>query len=102
VGTVVDGLAPVSGDRVSNVRIATVDVLLAQSTEFLVVPDCITAADGAVVCRGEALDGAELRSASPADDPDAHEVLVGEELVYSGSIAEVLRDAADGVREMGR
>lgn len=96
VRSVYDGLAPVSGDRASNVRIATIDFLLDQQTGFLVVPDCVASAAGEVTCTGTTLDGDILSSRSPADDPDVVEIRVGERVVYSGSIADVLADAADG------
>lgn len=95
VDSVYEGLAPVSGDRASNVRIATIDVLLAEQTSFLVVPDCIASAAGEVTCTGTTLDGEVLSSRSPADDPDAVEIRVGERVVYDGSIADALAEAAD-------
>ncbi|WP_418059101.1 hypothetical protein [Pimelobacter simplex] len=96
VDSVYEGLAPVSGDRASNVRVATIDFLLAAETSFLVVPDCIASAAGEVTCTGTTVDGEVLSSRSPADDPDVVEIRVGEKVVYAGSIADVLADAAEG------
>lgn len=96
VRSVYDGLAPVSGDRASNVRIATIDYLVGTDVPLLVVPDCLASAAGEVTCTGSTPAGVVLTSHSPADDPDRVEIRVGEKVVYDGSIEDVLAAAIDG------
>lgn len=96
VRSVYDGLAPVSGDRASNVRVATIDYLVGSDVPLLVVPDCLASAAGEVTCTGSTLDGVALTSRSPADEPDQVEIRVGEKVVYAGSIEDLLAAAVDG------
>lgn len=96
VYSLTQGLAPVSGDRASTVRVATIDFLVAEGTEFLEVPECKTADDSTVTCAGQTIDGESLSSTSPGSDLEAIEISIGDRVAYSGSIDGVLAAAADG------
>lgn len=91
----VAAIAPVGGDRVSNVRYATLDVLVEQDVELLTAPDCVER-DRSVSCTGAALDGSTITASSAATDEDHLEIVVGADTVFSGSISAVIDDAVDG------
>lgn len=94
--TLSQGLAPVSGDRASTVRIATIDFLVADGTVFLEVPGCVTDDASTVVCIGKTVDGERVSSQSTGADPESIEINVADRAVYSGPIEDVLSAAADG------
>ncbi|QIM15973.1 hypothetical protein G7067_05345 [Leucobacter insecticola] len=94
--TLSEGLAPVSGDRASTVRIATIDFLVADGTVFLEVPECVADDDSTVACLGETVDGEPVKSQSAGADPESVEISVADRVVYSGLIEDVLSEAADG------
>lgn len=96
VYTLTQGLAPVSGDRASTVRIATINFLVSEDVALLEAPACETADDWTVSCTGQTIDGEALTAASPGEQAETVEISVGERLVYSGSIEELLEAAADG------
>ncbi|QIM18051.1 hypothetical protein G7066_04145 [Leucobacter coleopterorum] len=98
VYSLTQGLAPVSGDRASTVRVATIDFLVTQNTAFLEVPACETAEDWTVTCSGKTVDGEALSATSPGEKPETVEISVGERVVYSGSIDDLLSAAADGTK----
>ncbi len=86
-------IAPVGGAREAEVRYAAIDVLLDAGVEILAAPDC-REDDGAIVCEGETMSGDRIAVASTAADPSSVTVTVGGDVVYSGSITQVLDDAA--------
>lgn len=87
-------LAPVGGNRVTDVRFAAGDVLVRQHVELLVAPVCTMAADRAVTCTGTALDGRPITVVSPAADQASMQVSIGTETLYSGGVQEVLDESA--------
>ncbi len=87
-------LAPVGGDHLTEVRYAAVDVLVGAKVELLAAPACESAADGATSCAGETVAGETIAVDSPAADPTTVTVRVGDEVLYSGPIQDVLDAAA--------
>ncbi|NQX10591.1 hypothetical protein HQQ80_03005 [Microbacteriaceae bacterium VKM Ac-2855] len=94
--TQVAAIAPVGGDRVSNVRYATLDVLVAEGVELLAAPDCVES-DRSVTCTGSTVDGTVITATSAATTEDHLEIVVGTSTLFSGSISAVIEDAVDGV-----
>lgn len=92
----VEAIAPVGGDHQAEVRYAAIDVLLDAGIDVLVAPVCEGDGAGAITCAGETIDGASISVVSTADDQASVEVTVGEQVIYSGSIMEVLDRAARG------
>lgn len=90
----VAAIAPVGGSHQAEVRYAAIDVLLDAEVEILVAPVCETDAAGTVSCAGETVSGESIVVSSPAADPTSVEVTVGSKAIYSGSIMDVLDDAA--------
>lgn len=93
----VAAIAPVGGDRVSNVRYAALDVLVAEGVELLTAPDCVEK-DRSVSCTGSSLDGATITVTSTAADEDHLEIVVGTATLFSGSLSAVINDAVDGAQ----
>ena len=91
----VSALAPVGGDDVSEVRFATIDVLLAQGVEILEAPTCALAGD-VISCAGTALDGRDLASTSGTTLDSTLEVTVGGTSIFSGTLGSVLDAGARG------
>jgi len=87
-------LAPVGGDHLTEVRFAALDVLVAAKVEILTAPVCESAPGGATSCEGETVSGALITVRSEADDPSAVTVKVGDSVLYSGPISNVIDDAA--------
>lgn len=86
----VAAVAPVGGGHQAEVRYAAIDVLLDAGVEILVAPVC--EADAAVItCAGETVSGEPIEVHSSASDV---EVTVGSDVIYSGSIMEILERAA--------
>lgn len=92
----VAALAPVGGDRLSEVRYAANDVLLDADVALMTAPVCTMSGDVSVTCTGETVDGRAIEVSSSADDPDALSVMVGGESVYDGSLDDVLEKASSG------
>ncbi len=90
----VAAIAPVGGSHLAEVRYAAIDVLVDAEVEILTAPVCAQAPSGEVSCQGETTDGTDIRVVSPADDQTVLTVTVGEDERYSGSITEVLDEAA--------
>lgn len=90
----VAAIAPVGGSHLAEVRYAAIDVLLGAGTDVLTAPVCAQAASGEVSCAGETVDGDAIAVVSPADDRSVVTVTVGDRELYSGSIMDVLDDAA--------
>ncbi len=88
-------IAPVGGDRVSEVRYAALDVLAEKGIEVLAVPACSMTDDRAVSCMGTTVDGKSIAAESTAADPSALSVVVDGTVIYSGSIQNVLTDALE-------
>ena len=87
-------IAPVGGDHLAEVRYAAIDVLLASETDILTAPVCLQDTSGEVTCAGETTDGDDITVVSPAKDQTVVTVKVGDRELYSGSIMDVLNDAA--------
>ena len=88
-------IAPVGGDRVSEVRYAALDILVAQEVDVLAAPTCTIADDLAVSCAGTTLDGDTIEVTSAADDQENLTVTVGGSEIFSGSIQSVLESALE-------
>lgn len=91
----VAALAPVGGDRVSSVRYAVADLLVAADVDVLTAPVCSSAGDD-VTCTGETADGARIEASAPAMDQDSLKVSIGDRVLYDGSLQKVLDDALEG------
>ena len=89
----VAALAPVGGNRATEIRFATIDVLLDEDVAVLEAPTCAEAPDKAVHCTGTTVDGDEITADSPADDQTALTVRVGDEVLYDGTIDDVIETA---------
>lgn len=87
-------IAPVGGDHLAEVRYAAIDVLLDADVEILTAPVCAQAPSGEVSCQGETMDGTTISVVSPADDQTVVTVTVGDGELYSGSIMDVIDEAA--------
>lgn len=90
----VAAIAPVGGSHEAEVRYAAIDMLVDAGTEILVAPVCDTDADGTVSCTGETVSGDPISVASPASDQTVVKVTVGSDVIYSGSIMDVIDRAA--------
>jgi hypothetical protein len=87
-------IAPVGGNHLAEVRYAAIDVLLDADVEILTAPVCAQAPAGEVSCQGETADGADITVVSPPDDQTIVTVTVGDDELYSGSITDVIDEAA--------
>lgn len=87
------GLAPVSGDDVYLVRVATIDVLLAQGVSMSIVPSCEQQAQ-AITCAGSTVDGRPITATSPGRKGETVTIMVGGDTAYSGSVMDVVTAAA--------
>lgn len=88
-------IAPVGGNHLTEVRFATIDVLLQRGVVLEDVPTCTRGDDGTVACAGTTIEGEAVASTSPASDPDSFTVAVSSEVVFTGSVSAVI-DAAAG------
>lgn len=91
----IDALAPVSGDDVSAVRTATTDVLLAEGLEILVAPVC-EKDEVAITCEAKLVDGTQVSTDAPLDGTVTMTVTAAGDVVYDGSVQDVLDRAARG------
>ena len=89
----VAALAPVGGDRMAEVRFATIDVLLDKGIDVREAPVCETTGD-TIACAGTTSDGEAIESTSTTGDAAPLDVLVGGESIFSGDLATVLAEAA--------
>lgn len=87
-------IAPVGGNHLAEVRYAAIDVLLDADVQILTAPVCAQAPSGEVSCQGKTSDGADITVVSPADDQTIVTVTVGDDELYSGSITDVIDEAA--------
>ena len=85
-------LAPVGGNRLSEVRFAANDVLVAQSIQILTAPVCTAsgADDATISCTGETTDQQTITVTSKATDQKNMDVTVGSRSIYHGSVMDVL------------
>lgn len=89
----VAALAPVGGDRMAEVRFATIDVLLDKGIDVGEAPVCETTGD-TIACAGTTSDGDPIASTSTTGDAAPLDVLVGGDSIFSGDLATVLAEAA--------
>ena len=89
----VSALAPVGGDRVTEVRYAANDLLVEAGTDVMTAPVCTMASDKAVTCDGETFDHAKIHVESTAADQTTMTLTVGTTTLYNGSIQSVLDTA---------
>ena len=85
----VAALAPVGGDHLAEVRFAANDVLVSSGIDILVAPVC-TSTDTAISCSGTTVDGEEITAISTDADPTSIEVSVGDTVLFSGAISDVI------------
>ncbi|OZE77366.1 hypothetical protein CH305_19370 [Rhodococcus sp. 15-649-2-2] len=82
-------LAPVGGAELGNLRYAVNDVLLEQGIEILVAPVCSgTGAD--IECAGKTTGNETITGSATSDDASTVEIKVGTNVLYSGSVQDVL------------
>lgn len=90
-------LAPVGGNALAEVRFGAIDVLQQKNIEVLTAPVCAQAETGPVVtCSGTSMDGRQITVTSSVASDAQLIVALGEETIFSGSLAEVLDEAARG------
>lgn len=90
-------LAPVGGNVQSEVRYATIDVLLAHQVPIGTTPVCSAAPNGGVSCVGKAVAGDAIASRMAAGSTTLV-VEVGGSTLYRGSMWAVLRTASEAGR----
>ncbi|MCZ4559858.1 hypothetical protein O4160_03295 [Rhodococcus sp. IEGM 1401] len=82
-------LAPVGGAELGDLRYAVNDVLFEKGIEILVAPVCSgTGAD--IECVGKTTDNETITGSATSDDASTVEVRVGTNVLYSGSVQDVL------------
>jgi hypothetical protein len=86
-------IAPVGGNRLTLVRFAALDVLVANGVALLDAPVC-TQSGKDVTCSGDTVDHQPVVVASPDSDRTNMTVTVGGSVVYSGSVQDILDKAA--------
>jgi hypothetical protein len=89
----IDALAPVGGTNRIALRTAAIDVLLQDKLTIRDAPQCVKAGDG-YSCVGSLTDGSAIVVTSPGTDLDTMTVMVGDVVVYDGSVQAVLDAAA--------
>lgn len=91
----INALAPVSGDTVFIVRTAAVDVLIDEGLSIKQVPICTTD-DTGIVCTGTLVDGSDITVTAEGKKPTTMTITVSGDVVFDGSIQQVIDDAARG------
>lgn len=91
----VAAIAPVGGDRVSEVRYAALDILFEKQVDVLIAPVCSMSEDRAVSCDGKAVGGASITVESTSTDQASFSVAVDGTVLYDGSIQQVLDDSLE-------
>ncbi|MGX5681781.1 hypothetical protein [Schumannella luteola] len=86
-------IAPVGGNRLSDVRYAANDILVREGVDVLTAPVCTEASDKAVTCSGETFDGDAITVESSADDQTRLTITVGGSVLFEGVIQDVLDEA---------
>lgn len=93
----IDALGPVSGEGRTTLRVAVIDVLVANDVEMGAVPVCEPdpATKGAYACEGTTADGKPIAATSP--DGDSFTVTVNGAVVFDGTVGDVIdpSDPAD-------
>lgn len=89
----VAALAPVGGNRATEIRFATIDVLLDHDIQLLEAPTCAEADDKAVTCSGTTVDGKPVTATSPAAYQDSLIVEVDGTKLYNGTIDAVIDES---------
>ena len=89
----IDALAPVGGSNRIALRTAAIDVLLQNKLTIRDAPQCEKAGD-AYSCVGSLTDGSPIVVTSPGTDVTTMTVMVGDVVVYEGSVEDVLNAAA--------
>lgn len=89
----VSALAPVGGDALRMVSIATGDLLESKGIEVMVVPVCTQTAKAAT-CAGTTMDGLDITVTADLNSPITMIVTVGDAQVYSGQAQEIIDKAA--------
>ena len=88
-----DALAPVGGNHPTEVRFAAIDLLTQHGVPVMVAPVC-TDVDDDVTCEGSTTDGTVISVRSSAAARTEMTVTVGSDVLYDGSIQDVLDAAA--------
>lgn len=86
-------IAPVGGNRLSDVRYAALDVLVEKDIPILTAPECSESEDKAVSCVGETVGGETITVTSTAADQASFTIEVGSDTLFTGVIQDIL-DAA--------
>ena len=89
----IDALAPVGGTNRIALRTAAIDVLLQDQLTIRDAPQC-EKAGGGYSCVGSLTDGSPIVVTSPGSDLARMTVMVGDVVVYDGSVQAVLDAAA--------
>jgi hypothetical protein len=89
----VAALAPVGGDDLSEVRFATIDVLLDKNIGIGQAPTC-TSSGTVITCRGTTTDGKTIDVTSTTADDAPLEIAVDGSTIFTGSVMAVLDAAA--------
>ncbi len=89
-------LAPVGGNRVSEARFATIDVLLEKGIAVQEAPVCENGAGTVITCSGTTAGGGSIEAESSTEANASLVVRVGGEEIYSGGLFDVLEKAARG------
>lgn len=84
---------PVAGDALTGVNNAVNDVLIDQKIELLVVPTCSYVPE-TYTCTGTTLSGDKIEATAVGAAPETVSIVVGGKQIFSGSIDEVLKKAA--------
>jgi len=93
----ISALAPVGGDALAEVRFGAIDVLLQKGVDLLSAPVCTAAETGsAITCAGATTDGRDIAVISSTAADAELIVAVAGETIFSGSLADVLDEAARG------
>jgi hypothetical protein len=86
-------LAPVGGNDVTEVRFATIDLLLANDVDVLDAPVCAAGAGSAIGCHGTTVEGDEITASATSAANTTLTVMVGSRTIYSGSLLAALDTA---------
>lgn len=89
----IEALAPVGGDDLATVRIASTDVLLGLKLSILEAPQC-TQTPAAITCLGTLTDGSTVRVEAPGRGRTTMTVTVSGDVIYDGAIQDVLDETS--------
>ena len=89
----VSALAPVGGDRITKLRIAAVDVLLADGVEIKVTPVCSTG-DTQYDCEGSTMAGEPISVTGPVTGDLTMLLTVGDRTLHDGPVDPILEQNA--------